>query len=111
MREITRASVQAFKNAKNFKLSNTEVINKDNNTTFYLFDNLIALKTPNNLILKDAGRKTKTTKDRLNAILWEFWLGYIYQKGKDAENKKAWFYVDQRGNEEKREGQKTLKLN
>lgn len=112
MRNITKESVKAFKDAKNFKLSNTEVYDGGNGyIQFYLFWNLIASIRDGVLLVKDAGRRTNTTKERLNGILREFWLGGIYQKGKDAENKTAWFYVDQFGNEEKRDSRKTFELN
>lgn len=112
MRNITKESVKAFKDAKNFKSSNTEVYDGGNGyIQFYLFWNLIASIRDGVLLVKDAGRRTNTTKERLNGILREFWLGGIYQKGKDAENKTAWFYVDQFGNEEKRDSRKTFELN
>ena len=118
MRNITKESVKAFKDAKNFKLSNTEVYDGGNGyIQFYLFWNQIAQVRHNDelnadvLLIEDAGRRTKTTKERLNGILDAYGLGYIYQKGKDANNKTAWFYVDQFGNEEKRDSRKTFELN
>ena len=110
MRKITKASVQAFKDGKNFKLSNTEVFD-GGYIQMYLFWNLIAQVRNGVLLIKDAGRRSKTTKERLNGILEAFWLGYIYPKGKDTENKTAWYYVDQYGNEEKRDDWKTIELN
>ena len=109
MRNVTEASAKAFKDTKNFKLSNTEVFN-GGYVQMYLFWNLIAQIRDGVLLIKDAGRRTNTTKERLNWILDAYGLGYIYQRGKDTENKTAWFYVDQFGNVEKWDGWKTFEL-
>lgn len=63
-----------------------EVITDDEgNTHYFLWDNKIAThnKANNTLTIFDAGWQTKTTRDRLNAILQEKNLGFISQdKGK-----------------------------
>lgn len=109
MRNITEASVKAFKDAKNFKLSNTEVFN-GGYVQMYLFWNLIAQIRDGVLLIKDAGRRTNTTKERLNGILDAFNLGGIYQKGKEADWRRARFFVDKFGNVEKWDSWKTFKL-
>lgn len=109
MRNITEASAKAFKDAKNFKVSNTEVFNGWT-VQLYLFGNLIAQLKDGILLIKDAGRRTNTTKERLNGILDAFNLGGIYQKGKEANWKRARFFVDKFGNVEKRDGWKTFEL-
>lgn len=109
MRNITEASVKAFKDAKNFKLSNTEVFN-GGYVQMYLFGNLIAQMRDGVLLIKDAGRRTNTTKERLNGILNAYNLGGIYQKGKEPNGKRARFFVDKFGNEEKRDDWKTFDL-
>jgi len=106
MRKITEASVNAFKNARNFKTSNTEVyVWGENYTQFYLHGHQIAQIRGNVLLLDDCGRQTNTTKERLNWILREFGLGYIYQKNR------TWYFVNANGEEEKREKRKTFDLN
>ena len=83
MKQVTEKSVYAFKNEKNFKRSNTEVsIYKPWIISFYLFGYCIATynRNKNYLIISDCGRKTKTTKERLNWILQAFDLGGIFQK-------------------------------
>lgn len=109
MRNITKASVKAFKDAKNFKASNTEVFNGWT-VQLYLFWNLIAQLKDGILLIKDAGRRTNTTKERLNGILDAFNLGGIYQKGKEADGKRARFFVDKFGNVEKWDSWKTFDL-
>ena len=110
MRKITKASVKAFKDGVNFKLSNTEVFN-GGYIQMYLFWNLIAQVRNGVLLIKDAGRRSKTTKERLNGILESYWLGYIYQSGKTPDNRTAWYYVDQHGNIELWQDRKTIELN
>ena len=71
-RQITKQATRAFLDGDNFKLSNTEVIyNEIDETSYlYLFGNLIAkLDHYNNeLTVTNAGWRTNTTKERLNAL-------------------------------------------
>jgi len=114
MRKITKESVKAFKDAKNFKSSNTEVFDGGNGyIQFYLFWNLIASIRDGVLLVKDAGRRSKTTKERLNGILREFWLGSIYQKGtetKDGKITPKWYFVNKRGDTQERGDRMTFYL-
>lgn len=80
---ITDESSRAFKEARRFKKSNSEIkIEPSWNVYFRLFGNLIAMHSPRakELTIRDCGRQTQTTKDRLNWILYEFWLWSIIQR-------------------------------
>lgn len=85
MRQITKDSVEAFKNSTAFKSSNTKVEVRNKEVFFYLFDNMIAHKgiekdgTPF-LFITTCGWQTTTTKERLNGILSTYNLPKIYQK-------------------------------
>ena len=76
MKKITEKAIQAFKEGKNFKLSNTEVVASYEVTKLYLFDNLIAEENRNGFYITSAGWKTNTTRERLNG----FSNVYIQQK-------------------------------
>lgn len=90
MRHITSKSCEAFKNQKNFRLSNSEVTTKEDDicilTRYYLHWNKIAelynRKKDNKkqLYITNCWYETNVTKERLNWILKLFWLGCIYQK-------------------------------
>lgn len=71
-RQITAQAARAFLDGDNFKSSNTEVIyNEIDETSYlYLFGNLIAkLDHYNNeLTITNAGWRSNTTKERLNAL-------------------------------------------
>ena len=88
MRAITKDAVNAFKNWKNFKRSNTEIEQNWGFTFFYLHGNCIASynKIENKLKIASCGWETTTTKERLNWILHAFNLGGIFQKNW------TWFY-------------------
>ena len=69
MRKITNEAVKAFREDRNFKMSNTEVDVDKYETRMYLFGNLIARR--NNLgefQIRDGGHKSVTTKERLNGF-------------------------------------------
>jgi hypothetical protein len=74
MRKITQHTINAFLNDNPIKESNTEVILNANfgdpRTELYLFDNLIAQKRigSKTIQITNAGWKSKTTKERLNAL-------------------------------------------
>lgn len=73
MSKITEQSVKAFLNGESFKKSNTRVeveiypLGK-NEVIMYLHNNLIAKRIDGHLYITAAGRKTKTTKERLNGL-------------------------------------------
>lgn len=71
MKVITQKSVQAFLNAKPFKLANTEVVVLPNFTILKLFGNEIAYQyndPDRTLSVTNCGWFSNTTKERLNAI-------------------------------------------
>lgn len=90
MRKITRESVKAFKESRNFYSGNTWVvcIRKNHSETgkacniFRLHGNTIATYEPETgeLFISHCGWETNTTKERLNGILDFFGLPGIYQK-------------------------------
>ena len=59
-----RPVIEAFKEKKAKKLSNTESTGKE----LVLFGNTIAKWTNNNIWITNAGWRTKTTKDRLQTL-------------------------------------------
>lgn len=74
MRKITQNTINAFLNDDQIKIDNTQVIVNANfgdpRTELYLFDNLIAQKRigSKTIQITNAGWKSKTTKERLNAL-------------------------------------------
>lgn len=71
MRKITEESIDAFMNATPFKKSNTEVKVLPNVTVLILFGNEIAYlynDPSRTLSITNAGWKSDTTKERLNAL-------------------------------------------
>lgn len=91
MRKITTEAVNCFLNGKDYDKSNTSVfrdpLGDKNLVLMTLHWNNIAtynLKTKE-LKIRDCGRQSNTTKERLNGILHHFW-SWIYQKNW------AWFF-------------------
>jgi len=85
MRKIESLMVQAIKDGRDWKSSNTEVINIRGTAFVYLHGHHIASYTSldETLSISNAGWRTVTTKSRLNAIINEFLDGTkngIYQK-------------------------------
>jgi hypothetical protein len=81
MRKIESQMNRAISQEIDWKKDNTEVINIEGVSFVYLYNNLIAMVGDTWLELFDGGRKTQTTKSRLNAILQEHGSGeYIFQK-------------------------------
>jgi hypothetical protein len=71
MKKITQKAIEAFLNAKSFKGSNTRVEVLPNVTVLKLFGNEIAYlynDPERTLSITNAGWKSVTTKERLNAI-------------------------------------------
>jgi hypothetical protein len=69
MRKIESQMNNAILNEKDWKSTNTQVINIDGVSFVYLYNNLIAMVADTFLELFDGGYQTVTTKSRLNAIL------------------------------------------
>lgn len=64
MRSITEQIVNAFLEGKTKRISNSYT----NGNELYLHDNCIAKKHPNGLLISNAGWRSRTTKERLNAL-------------------------------------------
>lgn len=81
MRRIEEKMLSALDNGLNFNQSNTRVCTyPDGEIAIYLHDNKIASIYKRVLTIDSCGWDTLTTKSRLNAILWFFGLGSIFQK-------------------------------
>ena len=72
MRKIETQMNQAIQSDKNWHGSNTMVTHIDGVALVHLHGNLICEIGDDWLKLHDGGRKSQTTKSRLNAILAEF---------------------------------------
>ena len=71
MRQITKDSINAFINAKEFKRDNTQVEVLPNVTVLKLHNNAIAYRyndPERTLTISNCGWFTPTTKERLNAL-------------------------------------------
>ncbi len=71
MRKITKDSINAFMNAKEFKRDNTQVEVLPNVTVLKLHNNAIAYRyndPERTLTISNCGWFTPTTKERLNAL-------------------------------------------
>ena len=71
MRQITKDSINAFMNAKEFKRQNMAVEVLPNVTILYLHNNAIAYRyndPQRTLTITNCGWFTPTTKERLNAL-------------------------------------------
>ena len=87
MRQVTRESIHAFNNNSEGSFGgNTRVTVSNEGTKLYLFDNLIAEKEKGVLKVTNAGWKSNTTKERLNAL-----------DGVNIQQKKGVWYLN--GNE------------
>lgn len=85
MKKVTEKAVKSFRDYKNMHLWNTAVETWYDCVNFYLHDNLIAWLVKHEdwtetLCIRDAWRRSNTTKERLNWILEDFWIGCIFQK-------------------------------
>ena len=93
MRKITEIMSSAFRHWINKSLSNTVVKYDDKwrTTSMYLHWNIIAVLYDDwTLELYTCGWKTNTTKERMNGILKEFDLWYIFQKNFE------WYYMNKK---------------
>ena len=68
MRKITEESVSAFNNNAPFKKQNMEVTIYNEKVCLWLHGNCIATKEGGQLKITNAGWKSNTTKERLNAL-------------------------------------------
>ena len=83
----------AITQQRDWKKDNTQVININDVSFVYLYDNLIAMVGDTWMQLFDGGYQSNTTKSRLNALLSAHGVGdeYIFQK------KGQWFLNFQGG--------------
>lgn len=72
MRKIEQRMNAAIIDERDWKEGNTKVVNTDDRTEVFLYDNKIAEIGDTYVQLFDGGHRTATTKSRLNAILKEF---------------------------------------
>lgn len=99
MRKITKLMAKALKEGQTRKLSNTEVVLKNNWCYAMLLHwNEIAQFDRRcwQLILRHCNRKTATTKERLNWILDVFNLGHL-SWGVDHKKRFFWWYEEVEG--------------
>ena len=72
MRQITQDAIRAFRNAKNFKRGNTQVIIYSDlsgtSRLLKLHGNTIAICINGELVISSGGWKSHTTKERLNGF-------------------------------------------
>jgi hypothetical protein len=78
MRKITDKAVNKFINKEAFRSGNTKIEVREGISYFYLYDNCIAILDNEELFISTCGWETKTTKERLNGILFKV-LGSSYQ--------------------------------
>ena len=78
MRKITEEAVNKFYNKEAFRSGNTKVEVREGIAYFYLHDNCISILGDETLFISTCGWETKTTKERLNGILFKV-LGSSYQ--------------------------------
>lgn len=92
MRQITKESINAFLDNKDFKKSNTTVVATGNITMLYLHGNQIAKRNPitEEIEINNCGWQSNTTKERLNGI---FDCLDRYQDGIYQKNFK-WYWMD-----------------
>ena len=91
MRQIEKNMNSAIWSKKNWAGSNTTVITEDNISTVMLHGNHIAtyFHDTKELTLFDGGWQSNTTKSRLNALCYEFAMGFgVFQKNWE------WFVSD-----------------
>ena len=103
MRTVNRKAISLIHAKKSGKASaNTKVVSSKFESLVYLHDHHIATYDHENraLYCRDAGWQTRTTADRLNALLAEFapawrivqrdWCWYIDDRSQDAESLTPW---------------------
>ena len=68
MKITTQKAVNTFNNKGNGTFSNTKVVTENGVTSMFLFGNKIAEEKEGVLRITNAGWKSNTTKERLNAL-------------------------------------------
>ena len=87
MRTVTQNAVNCFYNKGNGNFSNTFVTTEGNITKIFLFGNLIAKLENDRLFITNSGWKSKTTKERLNALKG---VNILQKKGEWFLNGEKW---------------------
>ena len=87
MRKVTQKALNCFYNKGNGNFSNTSVITEGNITKMFLHGNLIAKLENDKLFITNAGWKSKTTKERLNALKG---VNILQKKGEWFLNGEKW---------------------
>ena len=87
MRTVTKNAANCFYNKGNGNFSNTSVITEGNMTKMFLFGNLIAKLENDKLFITNAGWKSNTTKERLNALKG---VNILQKKGEWFLNGEKW---------------------
>ena len=84
MRKIEQDIINAIKCKHDVHLSKRDtVICGATIVAYYLWETPIAIVYPDKVLVQSGGYRTRTTKSRLNAILWEFCnMGISSVKGK-----------------------------
>lgn len=92
-RKIEQQMNLAIQTDKDWKNSNTQVINNEGVSEVFLHNNLIARVGDTFIQIFDGGYQSNTTKSRLNAILRAHGAGgdYVFQKNFE------WFFKDTNG--------------
>ena len=90
MRKVTEESVRAFKNNRNIKSGNTQVVVEDGVVSMYLHGNKIARKniSTNVIEINNCGYESNVTKDRINSIIDSIGGDRIYQ------SQFVWYWKD-----------------
>ena len=76
MRQIEKMMLSAVNNKRNFRLSNTEVYNKQNGVFVFLHGNLIFARIDGKDYYSNAGWNTNTTASRLRALGADYSTNY-----------------------------------
>jgi hypothetical protein len=79
MWKISEEAVKKFYEKKNFRRGNTEVL-RDEDTVLLLLHGHAIAKMENELFVRSFGWFTKTTKNRLNALLGKFGIAIRQEK-------------------------------
>lgn len=84
MRVIEKVMLDAFIAGRNKRRANDEIVvdTMRGTVSWYLHGNLIAEKSSDFILVRDAGWQTNTTKSRLNAILSAFAPGKVIYQSK-----------------------------
>lgn len=86
MWKICEEAAKKFYEKKPFRRGNTEVVNEDT-VLLLLHGHAIAKSMGNEVFVRSCGWFTKTTKNRLNALLLKYGIWIVQQKG-------VWYFTN-----------------